>query len=624
MEHKMILSASGWRKVFAESGDGEDSSPNIGSTNKALCALIGQTFADFIISRTGKSSPIVAVGMDTRPTGKEIIDIILRVLIANKLTIRYIGIAAAPEIMAYARGLDGFLYVSASHNPIGHNGIKFGLNDGGVLPGNTISKLARNFTAKCEQEDAEEYALNIVNQCPEGELNLVYTLSDQYKKEALWTYEDFIRTVITGTQNIKEQDLVFDTIRKGLSERPLSVVCDMNGSSRTLSIDKRFIPGCGIDFLPFNNEAGHIAHAIIPEPENLVHCADVMQDLRRDGNEDVLLGYMPDCDGDRGNIVYWDYNVDLARTIPAQTVFALSVLAESAFDIWKQEYLPRHSLLWKASTKYRKKAVVVNCPTSMRIDEICKVFGIEVFRAEVGEANVVNLAREKRVTGYEVRILGEGSNGGNITYPSSVRDPVATLFAIAKLLLIRDSKNEDGTITKGLFHIWCDKSGNDLGYREDFTLSDIIKTLPAYTTTGVSEQRAILNVQTEDKGRLKELFQVIFESEWEIHREEMEAIYEIYSYQAVLTNGTKEVSGALNWNNGNGGLKIKFFDAEERPVRVMCDVKTGEEVAERTLLRWETSMIRKADAASSADGSSQSSPMEEVDPTQVIDDEEEL
>ena len=362
-----------------------------------------------------------------------------------------------------------------------------------------------------------------------------------------------------------------------------------------------------------------------------------MQDLRRDGNDNVLLGYMPDCDGDRGNIVYWDSKVELARAIPAQTVFALSVLAESAFDIWMQRYMPRNSLLWKASSKYRKKAVAVNCPTSMRIDEICKIFGIDVFRAEVGEANVVNLAREKRVSGYEVRILGEGSNGGNITYPSSVRDPVATLFAIAKLLLIRDTTTEDGKVIKGLFHIWCEKSGNDLNYNNNFTLSDIIDTLPAYSTTGVSENRAILQVNTEDKGRLKELFQVIFESEWEIHREEMEAIYEIYSYEAVITNGTKEVVAPLNWNNGNGGLKIKFFDADKKPVafiwmrpsgtepvfRVLCDVKSSDDAAERTLLRWETSMIRKADAASTADGtSSDSSAIDEVDPTQVLDEEE--
>lgn len=143
----------------------------------------------------------------------------------------------------------------------------------------------------------------------------------------------------------------------------------------------------------------------------------------------------------------------------------------------------------------------------MRTDEICAAFGACVFRAEVGEANVVNLAREKREEGYSVRILGEGSNGGNITYPSSVRDPLATIFAIIKLLAIRDSLEHDGTIRPGLFHLWCIKSGQENKYKPDFTLSDILASLPAYTTTGVSESRAVLHVKTEDKGKLKLRFQ---------------------------------------------------------------------------------------------------------------------
>lgn len=50
----MILSASGWRKVFAESMDAEDTSPKIGEANSFLCLLIAETFAEYIISKTGK------------------------------------------------------------------------------------------------------------------------------------------------------------------------------------------------------------------------------------------------------------------------------------------------------------------------------------------------------------------------------------------------------------------------------------------------------------------------------------------------------------------------------------------------------------------------------------------
>ncbi len=61
-----------------------------------------------------------------------------------------------------------------------------------------------------------------------------------------------------------------------------------------------------------------------------------------------------------------------------------------------------------------------------------------MFRAETGEANVVNLAEMLRSEGWVVSILGEGSNGGNITHPSKVRDPLSTLGAMIRLLRLPD------------------------------------------------------------------------------------------------------------------------------------------------------------------------------------------
>ena len=607
----MILSASGWRKVFAESGDGEDKSPEIGQTNTALSALIAETFAEYISKKVSGKQPTVAVARDTRPTGEKIADAVLRVLVLKGISIRYVGIAAAPEIMAYARSMDGFVYISASHNPVGHNGIKFGLNDGGVLPGQETDLLIKSFKAKCAEEGSEKGALDMLSQAGEGELKLAYMLMDQYKKECLWAYEDFITGVITGTSDVHIQDEIYSTIRASLLENTVGIIADMNGSARSASIDEKVLPAAGINFLPFNNEPGTIPHAIIPEPENLTWTAAVMDDLHKDGMEDAILGYMPDCDGDRGNIVYWNSKDKSSHIITAQDVFALSVIAEEAFEIWKQKNLPQKGLLWKATAKYGKKAIAVNGPTSLRMDEICRGFGIDIFRAEVGEANVVNLAREKRDSGYTVRILGEGSNGGNITYPSSVRDPLATIMALVKLLAIRDGVNADGTRNKGLFHIWCEKSDQEYKYRDNFDMSDIMATIPEYVTTGVSEPRAVLDIKTKDKGILKENFRRVFTDEWEAHQMEVREIYGIASYVPYLTNGTKEriPEPGESWNNGNGGLKILFKDTRGTPCgfiwmrpsgtepvfRIMSDFRGTDIAAERSLLRWETTMIKKAD-----------------------------
>ncbi|MDE6718618.1 MAG: phosphoglucomutase, partial [Treponemataceae bacterium] len=256
-----------------------------------------------------------------------------------------------------------------------------------------------------------------------------------------------------------------------------------------------------------------------------------------------------------------------------------------------------------------KMAVAVNCPTSMRIDEIAKAFGAKVFRAEVGEANVVNLARELRLQGFAVRILGEGSNGGTITHPSCVRDPLNTVFAIIKLLAIKDKNSESGEEKKGLFHLWCEASG--IPYKKDFTLDDIIASLPKYTTTGVSESRALLKVHSRDIALLKKNFQSEFERSFESDSEGFVKKYSITSWSASLTNGTKEVSHAKDFSkSGTGGLKILFYEkgsqtpasfiwmrpsGTEPVFRILCDVKGSDAQKERDLLSWETKLLQKAD-----------------------------
>ena len=48
MEHNMILSASGWRKVFAESGIESDTTAKIGNDNKALSFFAAESFLEWL------------------------------------------------------------------------------------------------------------------------------------------------------------------------------------------------------------------------------------------------------------------------------------------------------------------------------------------------------------------------------------------------------------------------------------------------------------------------------------------------------------------------------------------------------------------------------------------------
>ena len=335
-----------------------------------------------------------------------------------------------------------------------------------------------------------------------------------------------------------------------------------------------------------------------------------MKKLHEQGNSIVKLGYMPDCDGDRGNIVYWS-DENNSKILKAQEVFSLSVLSELAFMDYLADKFPEY--------KVDKKAISVNDPTSMRIEEIANCFDAKVFRAEVGEANVVNLARNLREQGYQVRILGEGSNGGTITNPAAVRDPLNTIFALLKLLCIKDEVLPNGKVVLGLFHRWCKYSGKESFYKEDFSLDDVAKTLPSYVTTGVSESRAILHIQTSDHSQLKSKYQKNFENFWQEKKDYLKEKYNIFSYQAVCNNGTKQTDNLTDFSvSAKGGLKVIFYNEEKNPVsfiwmrgsgtesafRVMCDVKVLENTEdslekaisfEKELLEYHSNLIKLSD-----------------------------
>ncbi len=190
----LILSASGWRKVFADPSPGdpvaswslkgmagenaaggphEDSlSPGISPSDTVLAALMAYTFGDYILGSQG-GKPRVLLGMDTRPTGPAIADAFARVLLGMGIEVRYCFIIAAPELMAYAgRGgrvpegddesVSGFAYISASHNPPGHNGVKFGLSSGGVLNAAQIAPLIERFRAEVAGDDPAGKALSLL------------------------------------------------------------------------------------------------------------------------------------------------------------------------------------------------------------------------------------------------------------------------------------------------------------------------------------------------------------------------------------------------------------------------------------------------------------------------------
>lgn len=596
-----ILSASGWRKVFARDGDEESATPEIRPEDAVLTALAAETFAFFLKDKTGKNSPTLVLGTDTRPTGRVIAEVAAEAFKRAGMNLLYPGVAAAPEIMAYSRTKDGFAYISASHNPIGHNGIKFGLSDGGVLGAEDSSFLIEEFKKAAGDQRritrAAEYALSKKTDIfPDPE----------EKEKMLSCYENFTREVISsygsGSREEAEKQRAFfavleNEVKKAAENgKPVSIFADFNGSARSVSIDRKFIESTGISFFSIHERPGEIAHRIVPEGKSLDYGAQEMLRLRNQGETPqqraVTLGYVPDCDGDRGNIIFWNEKTGKMETLEAQQVFALAVIAELAYTAYI------------TGGDCKNHTVVVNDPTSMRIEAVTEAFNAETARAEVGEANVVNLARKLREEGRIVRILGEGSNGGNITHPSAVRDPLNTVFALLKLLLIKDSGGKEG-----VFHIWLNRLGKGHLYRDDFTLADVIETIPPFTTTSVFEEEARIKVKTQNHSDLKRQFQKIFLSEWEKKKEELSR-FGITGWTAVCNNGTVQKENIQDFGeSGKGGLKIIFTgesggrkafiwmrgSGTEPVFRILADVEGRDNPLEKKLAEWLASMLREAD-----------------------------
>jgi phosphoglucomutase len=624
---EMILSASGFRKVFAAQSKGDRYAPwsdektpenslndRISPEDVVLAAGMAKAFGDYLIDHMNGGFATfprcILLGIDTRPTGPAIADIIARVLLGMGFDVHYLFIVPAPEIMAYAKycgslskenpeKVEGFVYISASHNPPGHNGIKFGAANGGVLPGPDVASIISGFRAFVSREDSPLNALALIEASGKIDIERCYGSVSAWKRKSRSAYMLFSHEILTSTKDLETQTQALETLAESCESHPLGILAELNGSARCLSIDKDWLESLGVAVKSINDSPGIFAHRIVPEGDSLIQCMSEL-DAAHAKNAEFSLGYTPDCDGDRGNLVFFDSRLGKSRILQAQEVFALSCLSELGSLVLAGEHESGNTVF----APLKKTAIAVNDATSMRIEEISSRFGAKVFRAETGEANVVMLADKLRAEGWRVRILGEGSNGGNITFPGRVRDPLSTLGAMIKLL--RMSSPISG---KSLFDVWREVSGLT-SYSGKFDLGDIIETLPAWVTTSAFEPRAALRIASVDKVGLKSRYAGIFEKEWRIRAPELHTRYGIVSWKAFATNGLVEREiGADFGASGQGGLRIVFYAAGGKAVaflwargsgtepvfRAVVDVAGGTDGDELYFHTWHVDMIRRAD-----------------------------
>ena len=598
----LILSASGWRKVFAADGDDESTATSISPADRVIAGAAALVLAEYLGSKTGDGRVVICTACDSRPTGPVLMDIMHRVFLALDAYIEPLFIAAAPEAMASVKldeRVDGFAYISASHNPIGHNGLKFGGADGAVFGGAQSAELIDRFRTVLADPDTIGRIVTLARSVSAARYSELLERIPACKQQSLQRYSAFTRRVVSGSfgpQHRKEADF-FEALGRTLENHPVGILGELNGSARGASIDEEFLRWAGFIVEMHNDTPGDVVHRIVPEGESLDLCRFLLENARRE-NPAFSLGYVPDNDGDRGNIVYYSTVGKKAVPIDAQQVFALAVLAELAFQDYQEA----------ETGADLKKAVVVNGPTSMRIERIASAFSAFVFRAEVGEANVVGLAEKLREKGYAVRILGEGSNGGNITHPATVRDPLNTLFSLVKLTAFQGPGSP-----YNFYDRWSRLSGTAAGDPSGFGLDEVIASLPSFITTSAYEPEAIMRIRTTDHARLKTNYEKIFLEEWEIRRDNLREEYGIHSWREINYEGIEAREGfgpSFRSGNEKGGLKIIFSDSSgedtdflwmrgsgtEPVFRVLADCAGRDRSRHDRLLEWHRDMINQADS----------------------------
>jgi phosphoglucomutase len=550
---RCVLSSSGLR--FIHSGDEEDLGGWAGDDTIAFVLQAVGHFAGMLRERGVHS---VWLGHDSRPTGPQLMGFAAYLLRAEGFEIKAMGLGPIPEVMAatHSHADGGFCYFTASHNPVGHNGLKLGFGDGAVLGRESAAQLIDKLKKGWADDTVSEYWLGKAKVgvglgLPNWEENLLNA-----KRQSRNTYRSFAFSTVDG-----EGGELLKCCSESWNHGTPWLLVDMNGSSRIKSIDLELFREMGFQMEVIGAEPGVFQHAIVPEGDSLEPLREAVQS-KVDEGESVLFGLVPDCDGDRGNLILVVDGV--ARPLKAQETFALCALAE---------YSRRTFLGGEA----KPLALAANGPSSLRLEQVLKPHAVVVERAEVGEANVLALASSLRERGYEVPLSGEGSNGGNILYPSTVRDPLMTVLGLLKFVCqpLRDGKSAAELLL-----------GDQAPPAKSDILSAVLKSLPSFFTTDAFEGDALMPVPSIEHEVLKSNYEQLLLN----HFEEDYSFWDrlgVAKLRFVSNEGTQNILGPGGRPApGRGGLQVFCEDGQGAALGFLWMRGSGTEPVFRVVVDW--------------------------------------
>ncbi|MCX7715937.1 MAG: phosphoglucosamine mutase, partial [Endomicrobia bacterium] len=296
--------------------------------------IIGDTLTPTIVVRfaqafgTFTNGGKIVVGSDTRPSREMIKHAVISGLISTGCEIIDVGILPVPTVQFIVREVnaDGGIMITASHNPIEWNALKFIGPTGTFLTQQQIDRV-----------------IDIYHQ---GSFLLKSSL--EYKDVS---YDDtivdlYINKILTSVDSEK------------IKRRKFKVAIDScNGAGSVITV--KLLEKLGCEVIPINTDITKIfPRNPEPTPENLNQLCEVVKQTNAD------IGFAQDADADRLSIVS---NEGIA--IGEEYTLALAVK--------------------NVLSKTKEATVVVNLSTSKMLEDICAQYNAKCYRAKVGEINVV-------------------------------------------------------------------------------------------------------------------------------------------------------------------------------------------------------------------------------------------
>ncbi|WP_337866090.1 phosphoglucosamine mutase [Ignavibacterium sp.] len=292
----------------------------------------------------------VVVGRDARISGEMVKQIVTGTLMAKGLDVIDIGIVPTPTVQFTVKTLEaqGGIAITASHNPNEWNALKLLNSTGQFMSPEEHEKMKTFLSTESFYESWEKL----------GKREEYYQAIDNH-------IDEILKLKLLDTEKIRS--------------RKFRVLLDCINGAGVYSVPK-LLDKLGCEFIPINcDKSGIFPRLPEPLPENLI---DTMQAVKENK---VDLGIVVDPDVDR-----------------------LVLITENGEAFGEENTITQVVKFILSKTPGN---VAVNLSTTRAVEDVAKEFSCKVFRASVGEANVVKKMKE-----VDAVIGGEGSGG--VIYPA--------------------------------------------------------------------------------------------------------------------------------------------------------------------------------------------------------------